>query len=144
MGFFFTTVEVRTADTLVNIIKQHIKLGTTIISDCWKAYSSLNPEGFTHLIINHSVNYIDPDSGAHTNTIDFTWRALKKSLPKNGTQKTLYDSYFTQYSIRKLYSNDSADPFLSCLNLISEVYHPNNADFITVSVIQPVLIPRNP
>ena len=42
---FLTTVEDRTADTLVNIIKQHIKPGT-ILSDCWRAYSSLNPEGF--------------------------------------------------------------------------------------------------
>ena len=141
---FFTTVEDRTADTLVNIIKQHIKPGTTIISDCWRAYSSLNSEGFTHLTVNHSVNFVDPDSGAHTNTIESTWRALKKSLPKNGTQKTLYDSYFSQYCIRKLYLNDSADPFLSFLNLISEVYHPNKADFIVVPAIQPVLIPRNP
>ena len=84
---FLTTVEDRTADTLVNIIKQHIKPGPTIISDCWRAYSSLNSEGFTHLTVNHSVNFVDSDSGAHTNTIESTWRALKKSLPKNGTQK---------------------------------------------------------
>ena len=67
---FFTTVEDRTADTLVNIIKQHIKPGT-ILSDCWRAYSSLNPEGFTNLMVNHSVNFMDPDSGAHANTIEF-------------------------------------------------------------------------
>lgn len=67
---FFTTVENRTADTLVNIIKQHIKPGSTIISDCWKAYNSLDKEGFTHLTINHSVNFVDPNSGAHTNSID--------------------------------------------------------------------------
>ena len=119
---FFTTVEDRKADTLVTIIKQHIKPGTTIISDCWKAYSSLNSEGFTHLTVNHSVNFVDPDSGAHTNTIESTWRALKKSLPRNGTQKTLYDSYFSQNCIRKLYLNDSADPFTSFLDLISQVY----------------------
>lgn len=50
---FFTTVENRTADTLV--IKQHIIPGSTIISDCWKAYNSLDKEGFTHLTVNHSV-----------------------------------------------------------------------------------------
>ena len=91
---FFTTVEDRTADTLVYIIKQHIKPLTTIISVCWRAYSSLNSEGFTYLTVNHSVNFVDPDSGAHTNTIESTWRALKKSLPKNGTQKTLMTATF--------------------------------------------------
>lgn len=98
---FFTTVENRT--TLVNIIKQHFKPASTIISDCWKAYNSLDKEGFTHLTVNHSVNFVDPNSVAQTNT----WRALKKSLTSNGTQKTLYDSYFSQYCIRKLYLNDS-------------------------------------
>ena len=118
---------------------------TSKISDWRRAYSSLNFEGFTHLtVLNHSVNFVHLDSGAHINTIESTWRALKKSLPKNGTQKTLYDSYFSQYCIRKLYLNDSADLFLSFLNLISEVYHPNKDYFITVPVIQPVLIPRNP
>ena len=95
-------------------------------------------------MVNHSVNFVDLDSGAHINTIESTWRALKKSLPKNGTQKTLYDSYFSQYCIRKFYLNDSADQFLSFLNLISEVYHPNKADSINVPVAQPVLIPRYP
>lgn len=132
---FFTTVENRTADTLVNIIKQHIKPGSTIISDCWKAYNSLDKEGFTHLTVNHSVNFVDPNSGAHTNTIESTWRALKKSLPSNGTQKTLYDSYFSQYCIRKLYLNDSTDPFTRFLEIITKVYNPESikSDFITIT-----------
>lgn len=108
---FFTTVENRTANTLVNIIKQHIKPASHIISDCWKAYNSLDKECFTHLTVNHSVNFVDPNSGAHTNTIESTWRALKKSLLSNGIQKTMYDSYFSQYCIRKLYLNDSTDQF---------------------------------
>lgn len=33
-GFFFTTVENRTDDNLIDITKQHIKPGSTIISDC--------------------------------------------------------------------------------------------------------------
>ena len=67
---FFQTVENRTADTLVSIIKDNILPDTTIISDCWKAYDSLSKEGFNHLKVNHSVNFVDPDSGAHTNTIN--------------------------------------------------------------------------
>ena len=123
---FFTCVADRTANTLVFIIKDHIKPGTTIISDCWKAYSPLDKEGFSHLTVNHSVNFVDPDSGAHTNTIESTWRALKKSLPTYGTQKPLYDSYFSQYCIRKLYLIDSPDPFLTFLELVKEVYNPES------------------
>ena len=69
---FFQTVENRTVDTLVSIIKDNILPGTTIISDCWKAYDGLSKEGFNHLKVNHSVNFVDPDSGAHTNINEFT------------------------------------------------------------------------
>jgi len=29
--------------------------GTTILSDCWKAYNSLSVEGYLHETVNHSV-----------------------------------------------------------------------------------------
>ena len=82
---FFQCVPDRTANTLIAIIKEHVLPGTTIYSDCWKAYSSPNKEGFSHLSVNQSINFVDPETGTQTNTIESTWRALKKSLPKNGT-----------------------------------------------------------
>jgi transposase-like protein len=48
---FFQCVADRTADTLVNIIKENILPGTTIISDCWKAYDHLGQEGYEHLTV---------------------------------------------------------------------------------------------
>lgn len=98
---FFTTVADRTRDTLLSIIKANILPGTTIISDCWKAYYFLDKEDFEHLKVNQSVNFVDQDTGAHTNTSESTWRALKKYLPVSGTVKSLYDTYFSQYCIRK-------------------------------------------
>ena len=80
---FFRSVEDRTAE----IIKENINLRTTIISDCWRDYNSLSKEGFKHLTVNHLVNFIDPESGLHTNTTESTWGALKKPLPKYGNVK---------------------------------------------------------
>ena len=91
---FFKCVENRTAETLVKIIKDNIKPGTTIISDCWKAYSSLKDEGFQHLTVNHSIEFKNEETGACTNTTESTCRALKNFLPPSGTTKTLYDSLF--------------------------------------------------
>jgi hypothetical protein len=45
-------------------------------------------------------------------------------LPISGTTKALYDTYFSQYCIRKKYLNESADPFLKFLDLIKTVYNP--------------------
>ena len=40
-NYFLSSVEDRSAETLTPIIKEHVFPGTTIISDCWKAYSRL-------------------------------------------------------------------------------------------------------
>ena len=65
----------------MSIIKENINPGITIISDCWRVYNSLSEEGFKHLTVNRSVNFVDPESGAHTNTIESTCRALKSPFP---------------------------------------------------------------
>ena len=70
---FFKCVGDRTANTLISIIKENILPGSNIYSDCWKAYSSLNSDGFHHFTVNHSMNFVDPETGTHTNTIESTW-----------------------------------------------------------------------
>ncbi|CAC5363308.1 unnamed protein product [Mytilus coruscus] len=134
---FFATVENRTKETLLKLIKDNIKPGTTIISDCWKAYDCLGSEGFEHLKVNHSVNFVDPETGAHTHTIESTWRALKKSLPKYGTVNSLYDTYFSQYCVRKKYIIGSEDPFIAFITLIKKVYNPEKQKqtLITTEII---------
>jgi hypothetical protein len=61
----------------------------------------LDKKGFEHLTVNHSVTFKDPETGAHTNTIEGTWFHVKRSLPKHGTRKHLLASYFAEYMWRK-------------------------------------------
>jgi len=96
----FVTVTDRSAATLVPIIKRWLLPGTTVLSNCWRAYSSLVIEGFVHETVNHSIEFVS-ECRTHTNTIEGTWSALKKSLPHYGTTKDLYNSYFAEYCIRK-------------------------------------------
>ena len=35
------------------------------MSDMWKAYDCLQDEGYNHLTVNHSLNFVDPDSLYH-------------------------------------------------------------------------------
>lgn len=90
---FLVPVESRDRDTLLTIIKDKIIPGTTIISDCWKAYSCLESEGFKHLMVNHSYNFVDPDTGAHTNTIERQWREVKRKVPVFGRKKSHFVGY---------------------------------------------------
>ena len=73
---FLVPVEKRDRETLTEIIVKWIKPGTTIISDCWKVYEKLEEIGYCHF------SFIDQDTGAHTNTIESTWRHTKKILPE--------------------------------------------------------------
>ena len=67
---FVVPVENRNRETLLAIIKDRIVPETTVISDCWKAYDCLESEGFRHLAVNHSVNFVDPpDRATRTNTV---------------------------------------------------------------------------
>ena len=80
---FLVPVKDRTARTLIPLIKNWIKPRTKVISDCWKAYSSLKEEGYIHGTVNHSIEFVNLETGDHTQTIESTWRAVKRSLPRH-------------------------------------------------------------
>ena len=86
----------RDKDKLLPIIRAHIFPGTCVMSDMWKAYDCLKDEGYSHLTVNHSLNIVDLDTGAHTQRIENTWW---------GVQLIKYASYRNiQRSLRKLYT----------------------------------------
>ena len=85
----------RTRETLVHrLITTHIRPGTVIYSDQFTPYIPLNQLGYIHLSVNHSKNFVDPDSGAHTNTIECMWALVKKKL--KSMSRTLY-KYIPSY-----------------------------------------------
>jgi len=74
----------RDINTLLPIIQANIRTGTKIISDCWASYTCLKNHGYTHETVNHSENFVDPTTGAHTQTIECYWRHLKTNMRKGG------------------------------------------------------------
>jgi transposase-like protein len=69
---FLVRVKDRTADTLMAVLRDWVEPGTRVISDGWSAYIDLGSMGFTHQTVNHSIHFVDPNTGAHTNTIKCT------------------------------------------------------------------------
>ena len=89
---FLVPVGQRDKDTLLPIIRAHILPGTCVMSDVWKVYASLKDGGYTRLRVNHSLNFVDPDTCAHTQRIENTWWGIKRSMPRIGTSKDLFES----------------------------------------------------
>ena len=86
----------------------------------WKAYDCLPDEGYSHLTVNHSLNFVDPaPTGAHTQRIGNTRRGIKGSIPRTGISKDLFGSYFQEWLWHKQYVED---PFGNIIEHIAEVY----------------------
>ncbi|KII66617.1 hypothetical protein RF11_11327 [Thelohanellus kitauei] len=59
----------RNAICLLDNIQNQINSRSILIADCWKGYDGLTDSGWNHYTINHSYNFIDHNSGAHTQNI---------------------------------------------------------------------------
>ena len=55
---FLQPVEKRDKETLLPIIIDRVHPGTTIITDCWRAYNDLAYNEFNHLTVNHSLHFV--------------------------------------------------------------------------------------
>jgi len=88
-------------DTLVTgliLIQHFVPLETLIISDKFSPYFNINNFGYIHFTVNHSENFLDPYTGAHTNTIEGFWSQVKRKLKLMiGTSKGTHPSYVDPY-----------------------------------------------
>ncbi|KII72566.1 hypothetical protein RF11_13263 [Thelohanellus kitauei] len=115
----------RIAICLLNIIQNNINPGSIIITDCWKGYDSLTESGWNHYTVNHSYNFIDPNSGAHTQNIESLWWQVKRSLPDTHTRKDGHLIYhFGEFLYRRKFFTDMPKSLLTFLKHAAELYPP--------------------
>ena len=120
-NIFVRVVHTRDAATLLPIIQKCVEPGTTIITDEWHAYGRLSAHGFTHQSVNHTLHFVDPTTGAHTNNIEGTWSLAKMKLKRgSGTSSQHFPGYLVEYMWRRKYGKDFA--FANFINHIANVY----------------------
>jgi hypothetical protein len=100
----------RTKPTLSALIAKHIRPGTLIMSDKFGSYVSSNEAHtlannpvlrqmeYAHQWVNHSENFVDPTTGAHTQTIEGVWEVrLKQYIKvKRGMKHELLPSFIDE------------------------------------------------
>lgn len=96
--------------------------GSTIYTDCWKGYNNLTLEGFAHLTINHSLQFVDPDTGVNTNKIESQWRPLRHRLARGGVKKEHLAEHMTEFLWRRDCKRRGADPFKELVEDIKAVH----------------------
>ena len=78
-----------------------------------------------HGTVNHSYEFVNSETGDHTQNIDSTWRTIKRFLPRGGTNHQMYESYFVEYLFRRKYLHDSNDMYIAFLDKVKSVYCPS-------------------
>ncbi|KAE9014012.1 hypothetical protein PF005_g9478 [Phytophthora fragariae] len=88
------------------ILRKHVKVNSTIISDDFASYVSVNGKhtrllrgmDYTHRWVNHDECLVDPVTGAHTNRIKGAWVVrIKPHLKRmRGVRKELLAGYLDE------------------------------------------------
>ena len=91
----------RSAENLLPLIQQHIRPGSIIYSDLWRAYTSIPrlPEGYIHSTVNHSTNFVNPeDPDVHTQNIESLWSNYKRKFRHQaGNNTDTCQTYFPEF-----------------------------------------------
>jgi hypothetical protein len=113
---FITSVPDRCARTLLGIISTRVRQGSVIYTDLWGGYAGLNQDlGYEHFTVNHSENFVDPDTGVHTNMIEGFWNGLKLRIaPRNRTMNCI-DNHLFECIWRKKHADSLWDGLLASL-----------------------------
>ncbi|KAF8784198.1 hypothetical protein HNY73_011573 [Argiope bruennichi] len=101
---FMTVVQDRTSETLLSVLKEWVIPGSTVMSDCWKSYDC---------------------TGAHTNSIEGTWAACKRSLKGTRRVKDGMDGYLAEYIWRRCHRSGVKSTTRQFFESIIKVYPPN-------------------
>lgn len=103
------------------IIARVVNPRSTIVSDEWAAYRGIG--NYTHLTVNHSQNFINPTTGAHTNNEEAYWmhaKAIFKCM--NGMTKDMVPGYLDEFMWHEHYAATYHLAYLNILRHIAEKY----------------------
>ena len=127
--------------SLLPIIDDNCNVGTIFCSDGWKAYNKLAEhlelDDVLHYPVNHSENYVDPDTGAHTQTIEGFWRQVKAWLPLFGLKPKDLPTYMATFLWYRYCKQHKIDQFIHLLKCMSEK-RPLVTEFLPNGTMQSV------
>ena len=122
---YMQVVSLRDATTLLPIIQAHTAPGSIIHSDSWRAYSSVGtlPAVAGHGVVNHSLCFVDPVSGVHTQTIESYWNRVKTKLKRmKGCDGGQLPSYLDEFLWRERHGKTARQTLNNIMQEISTQY----------------------
>ena len=118
---YMEIVPSRDARTLLPIIQDHTLPGTIIHSDQWSAYSRVQslPNIASHSTVNHSVEFVNPTTGVHTQHVESYWNRVKSKFKRmKGCHEVQLPSYLDEFMWRERYGTTASS---SLDNIIADI-----------------------
>ena len=100
-------IDKRDKETLHRLINLFVKKESIIYTDKWRGYLGIETDGYKHETVNHSLHFKDPITGVHTNTIEGTWGALKKTIPNRNKNLNQIIPYLNLFKFKRIYKDQS-------------------------------------
>ena len=100
-GVRFFAAPDRKARTVLPRILDQVKQGSVIVSDEWAAYRRIFELGYIHFTVCNKRNYVDPETGFHTNAIERFWCDSKSYFEKVHGAGPLLQAHLDEFSWQK-------------------------------------------
>lgn len=73
----------RNTEIFLPIIRKYVIVGSIIIhTDKWRAYDALRNEIYIHRTVNHSVNFVNPETSVHNQNVERLWKDMRASISR--------------------------------------------------------------
>ena len=105
---YLQLVRRRNGATLLAIIRRKVQLGSIVHTDQWAAYRQLQRRlGLQHGSVNHSLHFVDPVTGVHTQHAESNWCTAKEKfkLMKGNTNPDFLMEYLQEFMWRRWYGD---------------------------------------
>jgi len=118
MESFLYAIPDCTANTLINIIKECVAPGSTIMTEMlrwiWQMCTVYHSTGTFNVKSYHSYNFVDLKTSAHTHHVERLWKSAKTRNQRTcGIYTTLLHLYLCEFTYRRQnWSNDMFSVFL--------------------------------
>lgn len=117
---FLVPVPDRNQNTLLQLIERHILPGSIIYSDMWKGYTNIESSlTMRHYTVNHSIEFVNSDTGIDTNTIEGTWSGVKRKIPVRKRTQSLIDLHLLEFVWRRKHKDNLWNGFIAALKDVS-------------------------
>ena len=101
----------RDAATLLPIIQQHVRPGSIVWSDEWRAYQRVQnlSNVIQHQTVNHYITFRNPTTGVHTQNVESYWNQVKTRFKRiKWVHESMLSSYMDEFMWRERHGSSAS------------------------------------